>query len=112
MALNQWATAIVCSWLIFGIMATIAVALRLWSRRIQKLNLMFNDYAIIMALVWTYGLFAVSLIYIFASGLGDNERDVPMTDLVTLFKTFAPGAVLWALANTFVKFSILHLYIC
>lgn len=51
MALNKWATAIISSWLIFGIMASFAVALRLWSRRIQKLHLMFNDYAIIMALV-------------------------------------------------------------
>lgn len=52
MAMNTWATAIICSWLIFGIMATVAVGLRLWSRRIQKLRLSFNDYAIMMALIW------------------------------------------------------------
>ena len=52
MALNKWAIAIVSSWLIFGILATVAVVLRLWSRRIKKLSLAFNDYAMILALVW------------------------------------------------------------
>lgn len=52
MPLNKWATAIVSSWLIFGVMATVAVALRLWARRIKKMSLAFNDYAIILALVW------------------------------------------------------------
>lgn len=37
---------------VFEALALIAVALRIWSRRLQKRPLVANDYLIILALVW------------------------------------------------------------
>ncbi len=40
---------VVCS--VFTFLATVSTALRLWSRRIKRVTLRFNDYTILAALV-------------------------------------------------------------
>lgn len=37
--------------IVFSIIATLAVALRLWARRIQKARFQLNDYLIVLGLV-------------------------------------------------------------
>lgn len=37
---------------VFTVLASVAVGLRFWARRIQKMSLEWNDYFIILGLVW------------------------------------------------------------
>ena len=46
--------------LIFSIIATLAVVLRFWARRIQKIRLELNDYMIVLGLVGELSPFVFS----------------------------------------------------
>ncbi|KAI1866346.1 uncharacterized protein JN550_007734 [Neoarthrinium moseri] len=90
-----------------------ALGLRLWSRHILRQSLHFNDYMAIVAMVFTAGAVSVFLAAGFAAGLGVHLQDIMRTDpgLFALhLRLFVPAQLLWAAANTSVKFSILSLY--
>ena len=38
---------------VFSFIATVALILRLWARKIQRVTLDWSDYLVIMGLVWT-----------------------------------------------------------
>ncbi|KAI1352215.1 hypothetical protein F5Y01DRAFT_304100 [Xylaria sp. FL0043] len=92
-------------------LAIIALFLRLWSRRIQKVPLVFNDYMVIAGLVLGIGEVVTFRqdSFIGATGAHTSQITNPWV-LATFAKVFTPGQLLWAAANTCVKFSILSLY--
>lgn len=51
MAPSYWAKGNIATITILGSLETLVVILRLWSRRLRKVKLAFNDYAVILALV-------------------------------------------------------------
>ncbi|KAI5923169.1 hypothetical protein F4810DRAFT_226154 [Camillea tinctor] len=91
----------------------IALGCRLWSRRILKLPLVFNDYMAIVATIFSLGAVLVFIIASFIAGVGVHLREILTTNpqlFVLHLKLFVPAKLLWAAANTSVKVSILSLY--
>lgn len=58
MMLSRGARQVTIIGFITNVLAIVALGLRLWSRRIQKSRLAFNDYMAIMATVLTTGIVA------------------------------------------------------
>ncbi|KAH8600631.1 hypothetical protein B0O99DRAFT_736691 [Bisporella sp. PMI_857] len=103
---------VVVSLLIFPF-SIISLVLRLWSKRIQKSPYAFHDYMAIVAIVLTAGAVSVFLAAAFAAGLGVHLQALLTTNpekFALHLKVFVPAQLLWAAANTSVKFSILSLY--
>ncbi|KAI1291385.1 hypothetical protein F5Y03DRAFT_400748 [Xylaria venustula] len=91
----------------------IFLGLRLWSRHIKNVPLAFNDYMAILALIFTIGENAVSLVDAFLGTSGVHISEIAMKDpslLQTFLKLITPGEILWAAANTCTKLSIISLY--
>ncbi|KAI1352246.1 hypothetical protein F5Y01DRAFT_324468 [Xylaria sp. FL0043] len=90
-----------------------ALVLRLWSRRILRDQLQFNDYMIIFASIVNAGAYATTLTACVVGGLGVHVQEVLATYpqyYDNYVKIFVATGVLWCTANTCVKFSILSLY--
>ncbi|ROW06270.1 hypothetical protein VPNG_08079 [Cytospora leucostoma] len=90
-----------------------ALLLRLWSRYLQGLALVFNDYMAIVAMVLAAGAVSVFLAAGFAAGLGVHLDVILATDPAEFalhMRLFVPAQLLWAAANSSVKLSILSLY--
>ncbi|MCJ1401369.1 hypothetical protein MMC11_004581 [Xylographa trunciseda] len=96
---------------VFELLAIIAVILRICSRRIQRIALVLNDFAILAALLFTTGLFAIVVLSVAWAGEGQAFNDVPPQDRGRIFMTFVIETPVWGAANTLVKISILHLYV-
>ncbi|KAK5634996.1 hypothetical protein RRF57_010708 [Xylaria bambusicola] len=110
MGLNNESVQVTVAAFIGTPLALIALGLRLWSRRVQRVSLAFNDYMAIVAMVLASA--TVSL-YVFIGATGKHAVELIMTnpDILILYAKFAlSGEILWAAANTSVKFSILSLY--
>ncbi|KAJ5113832.1 hypothetical protein N7456_002366 [Penicillium angulare] len=93
----------------------IAVALRLWSRRLLGVSLQGNDWLILAALTVMLGRYVVELLLVLLCGLGlhtENVIAIGGSDAVVRFKkiTFA-GDLLWIIAVGLVQLSILHFYL-
>ncbi|KAI0018401.1 hypothetical protein F4780DRAFT_751397 [Xylariomycetidae sp. FL0641] len=104
-------TAIVMSVAI--VLAVLSVGLRLWSRSLTRMPLVFSDYAILVAMVVTMGVYWNAMIGIFLNTIGVHMQDLLATRpwvIVPYLKSFTAAEVLWAAANTCVKLSILTLY--
>ncbi|KAF1992982.1 hypothetical protein P154DRAFT_382808, partial [Amniculicola lignicola CBS 123094] len=82
------------------------VAFRLWARWIKKTRLCFNDYAIVLALVW-YRYPVPSTIN---GGFGQHVTVLSMEELDVYQKSTVVATILWPTANTLVKLSVLHFY--
>ncbi|KAI1075918.1 hypothetical protein F5B20DRAFT_558382 [Whalleya microplaca] len=113
MSLSSGGVRVVILGFVMTPLALAALALRLWSRRIQRMNLQFNDYMAIIATVLTIGTVAVCLAESFVGAVGVHIEEIMATRpwVLTLFLQLStPGQLLWAAANTSVKLSILSLY--
>ncbi|KAI1385850.1 uncharacterized protein F4822DRAFT_356071 [Hypoxylon trugodes] len=113
MALALGAVQVAIVSFIFTTFSIIALALRLWSRRILRLSFVFNDYMAILALALALGAVSVFLAAGFAAGLGVHLDEILATNpkiFALHLKLFVPAQLLWAAANTCVKLSILSLY--
>ncbi|KAI0198324.1 hypothetical protein F4808DRAFT_462803 [Astrocystis sublimbata] len=94
-------------------LAILALGLRLWSRRIQKNPLAFNDYMAIIALILAAAIVSLCLADAFIGAVGAHAAvlEASHPEILTLYSLFfVPGEVLWAAANTSVKLSTLSLY--
>ncbi|KAI0419310.1 hypothetical protein F5X98DRAFT_373108 [Xylaria grammica] len=113
MELSLGATQVVVVSTIAFVLSIVTLGLRLWSRRILRSRLQFNDYMIIVATIFNVGAYANSLTACFVGGLGVHLREVLATNpqyFANYLKIFVAGELLWCTANTCVKFSILSLY--
>ncbi|KAI0601485.1 hypothetical protein F4775DRAFT_582067 [Biscogniauxia sp. FL1348] len=113
MALPLGAIKVIVTGFITIILSFVALGCRIWSRRMLKLPLAFNDYMAIAATIFALGTVLVFLIASFTAGVGVHLQEILATNpqLVVLYlKLFIPAQLLWAGANTSVKFSILSLY--
>ncbi|KAI1496432.1 hypothetical protein F5X99DRAFT_400466 [Biscogniauxia marginata] len=95
------------------VLAIIALGLRIWSRRIMKIPLAFNDYMAIAAMILTLGVIVNALVEVFTGGIGVHVSEIMATNPWVFYlylKLFIAAQLLWAAANSCVKFSILSLY--
>ncbi|OJJ62647.1 hypothetical protein ASPSYDRAFT_41316 [Aspergillus sydowii CBS 593.65] len=91
------------------IISTIAVILRLACRRITKTKLFLDDYLMIAALVFEYGISFAGVVLLH-NGLGTHIHLVPPNQLVVYMKTLSSGSFLYPACITCVKLSLLAFY--
>ncbi|CAN8100574.1 unnamed protein product [Discula destructiva] len=99
---------------VFTPLAIIAVGLRLWARRINRQKLVFNDWAIIAALVSNCGQTALLTYACVTAGVGHHIWDLsehwPGT-IPRLLKCYFAAEPFWVGTNSLVKVSILDFYV-
>ncbi|KAJ5622002.1 hypothetical protein N7528_005234 [Penicillium herquei] len=88
---------------IVGPMAIVAVALRLWSRYLQRRKLAIHDYLVLIALLIAESAVSVFLAAGFAAGLGVHLEELLATapqKFALHMKLFVPAQLLWAAGNS------------
>ncbi|KAL4781101.1 hypothetical protein BJX76DRAFT_363881 [Aspergillus varians] len=91
------------------IVSTIAVILRLLCRKITRTKLFLDDYLIIGALIFEYGISFAGIVLLY-HGLGRHIQFIPPDELVVYMKTLASGSFLYPACIACVKLSILAFY--
>ncbi|KAI0197912.1 hypothetical protein F4808DRAFT_437520 [Astrocystis sublimbata] len=94
-------------------LAILALGLRIWSRRLLRMSLGFNDYMVILAMIFAIGLVGILIAESFLGIIGIRTQDLLATRpwTVTYYaKASIAGEILWAASNTCTKLSILSLY--
>ncbi|KAG6356802.1 hypothetical protein INS49_014676 [Diaporthe citri] len=112
---NYRQRAVLSAAIIFSVVPTAAVLLRVIARRISARALNLSDYCAIVAAVLTIALEAISIAAVVHCGLayGHASEIVAQfgsTPVVTLLKLVIPLQFLWTLSLGFSKTSILLLY--
>ncbi|CAG7951392.1 unnamed protein product [Penicillium olsonii] len=91
------------------ILSTTAVGFRVISRAINGKGLFLDDWLIILALIFEYGISIAGVVLLY-NGLGTHIVEVPPENIVTYLKTLFTGAILYTCCILFIKLSILALY--
>ncbi|KAL8766381.1 MAG: hypothetical protein Q9209_006815 [Squamulea sp. 1 TL-2023] len=103
-------SGIIAGNIVVVVLATIAVGLRIVSRRMQRLSLEADDYLIFVALPFGWAMCICTLIAV-QHGLGRHIGTVPPEQLVTEGQAFFASELIWAASIPIIKISILLLYI-
>ncbi|KAF4634211.1 hypothetical protein G7Y89_g3887 [Cudoniella acicularis] len=90
-------------------LASIAIPLRFYCRKITKQPLWLDDYFIIVAYIAGIGLFIVIIIWAIM-GMGKHAQVVPVPRQTIVFKTLTAGELTYGAAIVFTKYSILAFY--
>ncbi|KAJ5339665.1 hypothetical protein N7452_006393 [Penicillium brevicompactum] len=91
------------------ILSTTAVGFRIISRAINGNGLFLDDWFILLALVFEYGISIAGVVLLY-NGLGTHIGEVTPEQLVTYLKTLFTGSILYTCCILFIKLSILALY--
>ena len=83
--------------IVFEVLALLAIGLRVWSRRIQRLQFALNDYAAFIAALLTSGLSAVLLTIMYSGGYGYHVQELQPQELLTWSRVSRPGIILYCL---------------
>ncbi|KAI8957757.1 hypothetical protein F5Y11DRAFT_363423 [Daldinia sp. FL1419] len=113
MALTAGGVQITIVGIVTTCLSLIFLGLRLWSRHILRTPLAHNDYMTIVVFFLTAALVSLCIAASFAGGFGYQLEEIAMTDphsFKHFLQLFVTAEILWAVANTGVKFSILSLY--
>lgn len=100
------------TWTLLGL-ATLAIILRFFSKRLLRAPWQVDDYLALLALIFHHGLFAASAVAVIRGGVGRDMRLVAAEDpnnIVVLLKSFFAGEVMYGLSNTTVKLSVIAFY--
>ncbi|KAJ5676099.1 hypothetical protein N7462_008996 [Penicillium macrosclerotiorum] len=92
----------------FGL-STIAVALRLWARKLTGSKLFLDDYLILVALLFKYGC-SIGVTILLWNGLGSHITMIPKKNLEVYFKIGWSNSIVYTGCICFIKLSILALY--
>ncbi|CRG92078.1 hypothetical protein PISL3812_09133 [Talaromyces islandicus] len=94
---------------VFWALATISVMVRVWSRWIKRQPMMFNDYAIFGALLFTAGIAISNIIAVAQGGIGSHLLETTHDQQIASQKIYTEVWILQVVANTFVRLSFLDL---
>ncbi|KAF6232414.1 hypothetical protein HO173_009519 [Letharia columbiana] len=96
---------------VFSGLAAVAVVLRFWARRIQKMSLELNDYLIVPGLVCALGETAVNIYgCCFGTAKEMSQEDI-MKAIIFSQKSQFMCPIIWVASVTFIRASIVFLYI-
>ncbi|KAL2856706.1 hypothetical protein BJX68DRAFT_263250 [Aspergillus pseudodeflectus] len=100
---------------IFMVLPIVAVTLRLYGRRQKGVRLDMSDYMILCALLLSVGFCCVEIACVFKGGLGMHTEDIlrdygPSPSSYFTGSALLTGLILWALAISFVRLSLLTFY--
>ncbi|KAG7009144.1 ubiquitin carboxyl-terminal hydrolase 2 [Physcia stellaris] len=93
-----------------GVMATVAVALRLLARSKSKAALAIDDWLIVGSLLPLLAMVCSSVIMVKLGGLGRPIQSLDRSETTLVLKTLLPTVLAYSLTITIVKLSILLLY--
>lgn len=101
---------------VFSFLALVAVIFRLWARKIQRNTWESNDYLIVVGLIWALALSVFTMHSNIYWDLGGDDTQYGSPEaigklVVLQFKALIVGQVTWAVAVTFIRASVLALYI-
>ncbi|PTU24060.1 hypothetical protein P175DRAFT_0422674, partial [Aspergillus ochraceoroseus IBT 24754] len=91
------------------VLSTVSLILRLLCRQITRTKWFLDDYLMIIAVIFEYGISFAGVILLY-NGLGMHMQYVNNEDLIVYLKVLSTGTFLYTLCITFVKLSILALY--
>ncbi|OJJ45261.1 hypothetical protein ASPZODRAFT_17481 [Penicilliopsis zonata CBS 506.65] len=91
------------------LLSTVSVVLRIVSRKINGTGLFIDDYFIIGALFFLYGITIAGIVLMY-NGLGTHLVYVSSEHLVVYMKTLFTGSILYTCCIACIKLSILTLY--
>ncbi|KAL8634910.1 MAG: hypothetical protein Q9226_009414, partial [Calogaya cf. arnoldii] len=91
------------------VIATIAVILRLYARKVSGAKFGTDDYLIIVALILTYGL-DINSYYAIKAGTGRHMITLTLDQITSFVKTYQATQVLFGCSITATKLSILFFY--
>ena len=94
---------------VFWSLAISSVFLRVWSRTIKRQALVFNDWAIFTALLFTSGLAISNIVAVSLGGIGNHIPQTTFQEQLLSLQIYTVIWVLQAFANTFVRLSFLDL---
>ncbi|KAL8820396.1 MAG: hypothetical protein Q9223_001387, partial [Gallowayella weberi] len=100
---------------IFGILATISVVLRIVARHLSRKSLALNDYMILFALGATLSMALATIISVAAGGAGLSKHQLSSNELRIYWKVYSTSMfaiiITWPIAQSCTKISILLFYI-
>ncbi|KAG0157579.1 hypothetical protein PDIDSM_4764 [Penicillium digitatum] len=91
------------------ILSTAAVGFRIISRAINGSGLFLDDWLIILALIFEYGISIAGVVLLY-NGLGTHIVELSPEQVVTYLKTLFTGSILYTGCIASIKLSILMLY--
>ncbi|CDM30642.1 hypothetical protein DTO013E5_2422 [Penicillium roqueforti] len=91
------------------ILSTTAVGFRIISRKINGSGLFVDDWLIIIALIFEYGISIAGVVLLY-NGLGTHIVEISPEQLVIYLKTLFTGSILYTGCIASIKLSILMLY--
>ncbi|KAJ5881586.1 uncharacterized protein N7529_000258 [Penicillium soppii] len=112
---NTLGTADIAIQSIFLALCFIAVALRLWSRRLQWVSSQVNDWLIMGATFFMVGRYVVEIMLVVLCGLGLHSTEVTQVGgtevMIQFIELTYTGDLLWITVVFLIQVSILHYYV-
>ncbi|KAI4243954.1 MAG: hypothetical protein L6R40_003164 [Gallowayella cf. fulva] len=96
---------------IFGILATVSVILRVVARHLSRVYLSLNDYMILIALGATSSMAIAIVISVVDGGAGLSKHQLSSSELRIYWKSMYACIITWPIAQSCTKISILLFYI-
>ncbi|KAL9586743.1 MAG: hypothetical protein Q9212_000689 [Teloschistes hypoglaucus] len=96
---------------IFGLLALLAVILRILSRRLSKTRLAMNDYMIFLGLAATLVMAIATVISVVDGGAGLHKDQLSSDELRVFWKSMFAVIISWPIAQSATKISILLFYL-
>lgn len=92
--------------ILFLVLVNLAVAARLYSRRINRARPGWDDWFILAALVVYYGQFSFNVWVIFEGGLGHHRDEVPANATENMLLQLTISQFIYAVQFVLIRFSI------
>ncbi|KAI0406511.1 hypothetical protein F4802DRAFT_596206 [Xylaria palmicola] len=102
-------TAIISVALLSTVFATIASALRLWAKKLQRSSMKADDYLMIVGLIFTYGTLVITILGAKA-GAGRHVWAQHPQQIADIFRLLYSYTFIYAGSVSFTKLSILLFY--
>ncbi|CAF9908254.1 MAG: hypothetical protein ALECFALPRED_004362 [Alectoria fallacina] len=96
---------------VFSGLASVAVILRFWARRTQKMSLELNDHLIVLGLLCALGESAVNIYGCHFGLIKDMSQEDISKAIIFSLKSQFMCPIIWVASVTFIRASILFLYI-
>ncbi|KAK2767052.1 hypothetical protein FQN54_006370 [Arachnomyces sp. PD_36] len=103
------ATHVIASVVAPAILAIIAVGLRIWARHLSQAGFKWDDYLIIIALVFSTGDCALNILMVKLGGMGKHIWN-PNIDMVVMYKLIFAMEFVYSCAIPAIKMSVIMFY--
>ncbi|KAK5991669.1 hypothetical protein PT974_07702 [Cladobotryum mycophilum] len=96
---------------IFLVLSIGTVIARFYARHLQRKTISLDDHFIVASLVFTTAVICIGYATALDGGAGLHTKDASKEQIAMIFKLYVPASLLWVLATSFLKLSILCFYL-